>query len=137
MERKNLKIKKYLPIALIQMIGDKMLEVDGYIARVYIKNVIMLAFATNFEIEGKKEEAVIDYITENYNKLEEEGYFIGFSSIDNFYMIDEYVNYETSITKKLSKVLNETVPLIAELEKKIKELDNKDITNLINSITKK
>ena len=65
MERKNLKIKKYLPIALIQMIGDKMLEVDGYIARAYIKNVIMLAFATNFEIDGKKEEAAIDYITEN------------------------------------------------------------------------
>ena len=137
MERKDLKIKEYLPIALIQMTGDKMLEMDDYIARVYIKNVMLLAFATSFEIDGKKEEAVIDYITENYNKLEEEGYFVGFSSIDNFYMIDEYINYETSITKKISKVLDEIVPLVTEIEKKVKKLDNKDITNLINSITKK
>lgn len=137
MERKNLKIKKYLPIALIKMIGDKMLEVDDYIARAYIKNVMLLAFATNFEIDDKKEESVIDYITENYNKLEEEGYFVGFSSVDNFYMIDEYIDYETSITKKISKVLDETVPLITEIEKKVKKLNNGDITNLINSITKK
>lgn len=137
MERKNLKIKKYLPIALIKIIGDKMLEVEDYVARVYIKNVMLLAFSTNFEVDNKKEEAAIDYITENYEKLEEDGYFIGFSSIDNFYMIDEYIDYETNVVKKISKVLDKTIPFVSEIEAKIKKLDSKEIIDLINSITKK